>query len=252
MKTSADRGTRRPFLSVPPPIRQIRQWRADEWRRALLHFIVLFFGLGLFSLGLVLNLQSNLGANAWTVFSDGVARRTPLTIGQANQVTGLVMIGASWLVGIRPGLGTVMNMYFIGLFMDLLLASGWIPMAEPYPLRVAMLLGSLLVLGLATGIYIRAGFGAGPRDSFNLALTRLTGLSVGVARWMIEVTVVVIGIILGGLFGPGTIIGAFLIGPAVGLGFRLTGLSPTGTQRVSDGHQEDEAAIMEPVEAVHD
>jgi len=238
---------------MPPPLRNLRGWTRDEWRRWLIHFAILITGLALFALGLVLSLQSNLGANSWTVFHDGLARRTPLTIGQASQLVGFLMIAASWLVGVRPGVGTFMNMYLVGLFMDLILESGWVPLAQAYPARVAMLLASVGVLGIATGIYIRAGFGAGPRDSFNLALIRITGLSVGVVRWLIESAAVLIGIVLGGHFGVGTILSALLMGPAVSTGFRMTGLSSSGTpRRAVDGQGTAAAPIIDEVESTGD
>ena len=193
--------------------------------RWLSQFTVLIFGLGLFAVGLVLSLQSNLGATSWTVFQDGISRHSPLTIGQASQLVGLVMIGVSWIGGIRPGIGTILNMVLVGLFMDQILQHGWVPLGHAYPARVGMQIASLAILGLATGLYIKAGFGAGPRDSFNLVMVRVTGFSIGVARWGIETAVVLVGILLGGRFGPGTVLAALLIGPAVGLGFRMVGLS---------------------------
>lgn len=211
---------------VAPSLLNIRRWSRHDYGRWSFQFIELLIGLTLFAIGVVLSLQCNLGANSWTVFQDGISKRTPITIGQASQIVGVVMIGVSWLVGnIRPGLGTIINMYLIGAEMDLILEHNWIPLAGAYPLRIAMMFGSLAVLGLATGVYIRAGFGAGPRDSFNIAVTQRTGLPIGLTRWGIESTVVVVGIILGGDFGIGTIIAALLIGPAVGIGFRVAGLS---------------------------
>ncbi|MDI3340957.1 MAG: membrane protein [Sphaerobacter sp.] len=244
---------RSPWFATPPPLRAVRRWGVAEWRRWLVHLAVLIAGLALFALGLVLSLQSNLGANSWTVFHDGLARRTPLTIGQASQLVGFLMIAASWLVGVRPGVGTVLNMYLVGLFMDVILAHDWVPLAQAYPARVAMLLASVAVLGLATGIYIRAGFGAGPRDSFNLALVAVTRRSVGTVRWLVEGSAVVIGIVLGGDFGVGTILATLLMGPAVDIGFRLTGLAPTGTPRRAVDRQQDEPApIIDEVETASD
>ncbi len=88
-----------------------------------------------------------------------------------------------------------------------------------------MLAAAIVVIGIASGMYISSGLGAGPRDSFMLALTEITRLPVHVNRWMIEVVVVIVGIILGGSFGVGTIIFALLVGPSVGVGFRIFGLS---------------------------
>lgn len=216
-----------------PSLRHFRAWSRDDawlWGR---QFLMMIVGLFFFALALMLSIYANVGANSWMVFHDGIAIQTPLTIGQASQGVGLVMIVASWLVGIRPGMGTVLNMLVVGWFMDLIVWSGMIEYAESLPVQLSMLFVSILMLGLSSGMYIKAGFGAGPRDSFNLAVIELTNMSITVSRWLIEGSVVVFGVLMGGQFGFGTIVYALLIGPAVGLGFRMFGLhrSPTAAQR---------------------
>ncbi len=206
-------------------LRDVRQWDVATWLNLSARLIILISGLFFFAFAVVLTLQSNLGANSWTVLSDGISRQTPITIGQATQITGLIMLLVSWAVGIAPGIGTVLNMVLVGFFVDFILGTGLIDKAGPYPLRILMLVAAVVVIGLASGMYISSGLGAGPRDSFMLALTEITGLPVHVNRWMIEVVVVIIGIILGGDFGIGTIIFALVVGPAVGIGFRIFGLS---------------------------
>jgi uncharacterized membrane protein YczE len=186
--------------------------------------LMLFGGLFIFSLAMALSLLCNLGAASWTVFHDGISRQTPLSIGMATQLIGLLMLGVSWLAGIRPGFGTLANMILVGLFLDLILWSGVIPEADAYALRVVMLLAGIVLLGLASALYIKAGFGAGPRDSFMLALHRRTGLRIGKVRWMMETFAVVAGIALGGAFGVGTIIFAVLVGFVVDYFFNLLGV----------------------------
>jgi uncharacterized membrane protein YczE len=186
--------------------------------------LMLFGGLFLFSLAMALSLLCNLGAASWTVFHDGISRQTPLSIGMATQLVGLLMLGVSWLAGIRPGFGTLANMILVGLFLDLILWSGVIPEADAYAVRVVMLLAGIVLLGLASALYIKAGFGAGPRDSFMLALHRRTGLRIGKVRWMMETFAVVAGIALGGAFGVGTIIFAVLVGFVVDYFFNLFGV----------------------------
>jgi uncharacterized membrane protein YczE len=215
------------------PLREVRSWTGSDWLAWLRDVTVLVAGLFFFSVSLALSLQSNLGANSWTVLSDGIAKQSPVTIGQASQLVGLVMIGIGWLVGIRPGIGTVMNMVLVGFFLDRVLDSGVIPLAGPYPARLAMLAVAVLSMGLASGMYIRAGLGAGPRDSFMLALTRMTGLPVGINRWAMEAAAVLVGALLGGAFGVGTLLFALMIGPAIDFGFRVFGLAPRA-RRSSD------------------
>ncbi len=220
-------------VSQVPSLRNFRNWTPDETRTWIRQFIIMVVGLFFFALALMLSIYANVGANSWMVFHDGIAIQSPLTIGQASQSVGLVMILASWLVGIRPGMGTIFNMLLVGWFMDLIVWSGLIDYATSLPVQLTMLGLSILILGLSSGMYIKAGFGAGPRDSFNLAMIELTNMSITVSRWLIEGSVVVIGILLGGQFGYGTVIYAILIGPAVGLGFRVFGLhrTPTAAQR---------------------
>lgn len=246
------RGTQQITPLEPPRLRDIRRWDRQDWRRWWVQFAMLHIGLVLFSTALVMNYQSNLGASSWTVFQDGIARHTPMAIGVAGQVIGVIMIILSWVVSrIPPGFGTILNMYLVGLYMDIILDNGWIGLAQSYPARLAMLFGSIALLGIASGIYIKAGFGAGPRDSFNIAVTEVTGLSIGATRWMIEVTVVVLGIILGGRFGVGTIVAAFLIGPAVQIGFRLTGLSARPAP-AADGQERARSPIITEADAAQD
>ncbi|HUG14059.1 MAG TPA: membrane protein, partial [Thermomicrobiales bacterium] len=187
----------------------------------LLRLCLLIGGLFLFALAMALSLQCNLGAASWTVLHDGISRQTPLSIGVATQLVGFLMLGVSWLAGIRPGLGTLANMILVGLFLDLILWVDIIPLADAYPLRVLMLLAGIVLLGLASALYIKAGFGAGPRDSFMLAVHRRTRLRIGKVRWLMEVSAVVVGVLLGGAFGIGTIIFAMLVGLTVDFFFNL-------------------------------
>jgi uncharacterized protein len=185
---------------------------------------LLLGGLFIFAVGQLLSLQCNLGASSWTVLHDGLSRHTPLTIGEATQGVGLLMVLVSWLAGVRPGLGTIANMLLVGFFLDALLWLDIVPVVGPYPLRVLLLLGSILTIGVATALYIKAGFGAGPRDSFMLAMTRRGGWPVGRVRWLMEVSAVMLGILLGGRFGVGTLIFATLVGFSVDACFRVFGV----------------------------
>jgi uncharacterized membrane protein YczE len=199
---------------------------------------MLLGGLFIFATGQLLSLQCNLGANSWTVLHDGISRHTPLTIGEATQVVGLLMVVVSWVAGVRPGLGTIANMLLVGFFLDLQLRLDIVPRVDPYPLRVLLLLGSVATIGIASALYIKAGFGAGPRDSFMLAMTRRGGWRVGRVRWLMELSAVALGIVLGGRFGVGTLIFAMLIGFAVDTSFRVfhvrSGRRPPAPAPVAD------------------
>lgn len=191
---------------------------------------LLLAGMPLFALALVFGLRSDLGATSWTVFHHGISLHTPLSIGVAGIVVGLIIIVVSWVMGEPPGAGTIVNMVMIGIWMDVFMIDGIIPEASGLIDGIAMLIGGIVLLGFATAIYIKAGFGAGPRDALMLALTQRMALRVGVIRWGMEVTVVVIGILLGGSFGIGTIIAAALTGPTVDIFFNLLRV-PTGQSK---------------------
>ena len=205
------------------PYTSLRE-RLDNPGRFAVDFALLMIALALFALAMVLSLQSDLGANSWTVFHHGIALQTPLTLGGAGILIGLLILGTSWALGIKPGLGTVANMFFVGVWTDVYLEFELIPQAGWLPFQISMLCGSALLLGFATALYIKTGFGAGPRDAFMLALTRRTNIRIGFIRWGMEIAVVTVGILLGGSFGLGTLIFAVLIGPSVDLFFNLFGI----------------------------
>lgn len=183
-------------------------------------------GLFLFAFGVVLTLRSGLGLGPWDVLHQGLSRHSPLTFGQANQLVGAVVIVVGLLLRVRPGLGTVLNMLLIGFFVDRILGLGVITRVAPLGLPAQLLTDAIgvLIVGLGSGLYIRANLGAGPRDGLMLGLHRLTGRRVAVVRAALELSVAVVGFLLGGTVGLGTLVFAFGIGPAVEVGFRLFGV----------------------------
>ncbi|MHB1134515.1 MAG: YczE/YyaS/YitT family protein [Chloroflexota bacterium] len=189
-------------------------------------------GLFLFAIGLVLNVRANLGLGPWNVFQYALTLWTPLSLGQISQVVGIAIIGFSYLLGIKPGLGTVGNMLLIGWFIDLGMAL--IPDArEPWAQYFELGLGIVLI-GIGSGMYIKPAFGAGPRDALMLGLVLKSGWRVGVIRNLLEGTVLVLGYVLGGPVGIGTILFVLLIGPAVDIGLVLFRV-PVQRQRRSLG-----------------
>jgi uncharacterized membrane protein YczE len=170
-------------------------------------------GLVLFGLSLALLVKANLGLDPWNVFSQGVSKQTGLTLGQVVVLSSLVVL-ACWIpLRQRPGLGTVANSLVVGPVLDLGLA--WF--AEPQGLlwRSVALALSIVGVAVATGLYVGAGWGAGPRDGLMTGIAAL-GVPVFLARAGIEVTVLAIGWLLGGQVGAGTVVFALAIGPLVG------------------------------------
>lgn len=193
--------------------------------RMAVRLLSLQAGLFCFGVGIALTLQAHLGLSPWDVLHQGISRHTPLTIGQASELVGLVALFAGWLLGTRPGVGTVSNMILIGFWIDRVIAWDWIPDATAAPLlvRLAMLTGALLLFGIGSGAYIAPRLGAGPRDGIMLALALRTRLPVSLVRGGIEATACLLGFLWGGTVGVGTLLIALLIGPSVHAGLRVFG-----------------------------
>lgn len=193
----------------------------DNWLGFLAKLPGLFFGLFLFALGAVMNLYSDLGMNPWGVFQVGITYHVPMTLGQVSQVVGLVVLVIGWLLGFAPGFATFMNMYFIGLFIDLIMEWGLVPRYGGLPGKLALLLGGIVALGIGSFFYMNPKLGAGPRDGLMLGFVRKLDRPVSHVRGAIEVTVLVLGYFLGGPVGIGTVVTALTVGYSVQLFFRL-------------------------------
>lgn len=189
-------------------------------------FIRLIFGLFLYALGIVMTINANIGYAPWDVFHVGLANSIGLSIGLASILTGVVIVLISWLLGEKLGLGTILNMLLIGVFLDMIMALKVIPKLDHVVLGIFMMIGGLFVIALASYFYIGAAFGAGPRDSLMVALTRKTGLSVGICRGSIELMAVIIGWQLGGKLGLGTVLSALAIGFCVQMTFKWLKFDP--------------------------
>ncbi len=186
-----------------------------------LRLLKLLFGLLLYALGIVITLKASIGYAPWEVFHVGLAKTTGISIGNASIAAGLVIGIAAVLLGEKLGLGTILNMILIGIFLDIILKFNLIPEASGLLQGLPMLIAGLFIISLASYFYIGSGFGAGPRDSLMVALTRKTKLPVGLCRGTIEVLAVLVGWKLGGLVGIGTVISAFAIGFCIQTTFRL-------------------------------
>lgn len=171
--------------------------------------------------GLVAIIYAGTGAPPWDVLHLGFSLQTGLSYGRVIQGMGLIMILISWIMGIRPHLGTVLNMIFIGLFADLIMIAGLVPRPETLIMQLLQLILGTVVFSYGTALYISMNRGTGPRDSLMLALTRLTGLRIGLIRTFIEVTATVSGYLLGGPLGLGTVLFALAVGPLLELAFKL-------------------------------
>ncbi|WP_116245303.1 YitT family protein [Nocardiopsis sp. FIRDI 009] len=199
-----------PLDQGPAPAAAWRRLARIVPRPRARRLVQLYLGLVLYGLSGALLVRAELGAMPWDVLHQGLARRTGLSIGTWSVVVGAALM-LLWIpLRQRPGLGTLSNVVVVGTTVDLFL---WLlPSPEPLLLRVGALSLGVLVCGAATGCYIGANLGPGPRDGLMTGLAE-RGWSVRVARTVIEVAVVVTGALLGGTLGVGTIVYALAIGP---------------------------------------
>ena len=190
------------------------------WRRFGYDFFMIQVGFGLFGLSTDMLVQANLGLDPWDVLHMALTYHLPITLGEASIGVAFIMILFDMLLKESIGWGTLANMIFIGLWIDVLRPI--VPAAPSvFLIQVAYLLLGTLVMGFATAIYIGVNAGAGPRDSMMLALSRVGKTSLRVARTCLEITAVTIGWVLGGPAWLGTLIFAVTIGPSVQLAFKL-------------------------------
>jgi len=181
----------------------------------------LLWGLFLYALGIVVTMAAHIGYAPWEVFHVGLANTLGISVGLAAIGTGVVLGLIALMLGEKLGLGTILNMLLIGVFLDILLDFRLVPQAGNFAAGLAMMVAGLFIISLATFFYIGSAFGAGPRDSLMVALTKKTKLPVGVCRGAIELTAVLVGWRLGGMVGAGTVIYALAIGFSVQTTFRI-------------------------------
>jgi uncharacterized membrane protein YczE len=173
----------------------------------------LFIGLWLFGLSLGMMVRSGLGLSGWDVLHQGLARRTRLDIGWVVIAVGAVVLLAWIPLRQRPGFGTLANVIVVGIAANAALAL--LPSAHALAAQVAYLATGIGANGVATGLYVGAGLGAGPRDGLMTGLAT-RGLSLRAARTVLELCVLAIGMALGGTVGVGTLVYAMSIGPLAG------------------------------------
>ncbi|MFE3943841.1 YitT family protein [Streptomyces sp. NPDC059118] len=195
----------------------------------------LYAGLALYGASSALLVRAGLGLEPWGVLHQGLAERTGLSIGVVSIVVGAAVL-LLWIpLRQRPGLGTVSNVFAVGIAMDGTLAL--VPDVHGSVAQIAVLVAGVVVNGVATGLYIAARFGPGPRDGLMTGLHLRTGRSVRLVRTLIEVAVVVTGFLLGGSLGAGTVLYALAIGPLAQFFLRVfaVGGKPAGEETGAGG-----------------
>lgn len=176
----------------------------------------LLVGLVLYAASIAMVVHAGLGSMPWDVLTQGIVRHTGLSFGLVTLLIGVVVL-ACWIpLRQRPGIGTVANVAVISLLVDPFFALlDHLPDPLPVGGRAALAVVGIALNGLATGLYVGARLGPGPRDGLMTGLVARTGWSIRLVRTGIEVTVITAGWILGGTFGPATMLYALAIGPLV-------------------------------------
>ncbi|MEU6379726.1 hypothetical protein [Streptomyces sp. NPDC046909] len=181
--------------------------------------IQLYVGLALYGASSALLVEAGLGLEPWNVLHQGLAELTGLTIGVVSIIVGAAVL-LLWIpLRQRPGLGTVSNVFVVGIAMDGTLAA--VPEARTLAVQIPLMLAGIVLNGVATGLYIAARFGPGPRDGLMTGLHKRTGRSIRLMRTAVEIAVVVTGFALGGTIGVGTLLYALSIGPLAQLFLRV-------------------------------
>lgn len=194
--------------SVLVDLGPIAQLRAGRLGRRLPQ---LYVGLFLYGVSLALMVRGALGLAPWDVLHSGFIRHVPMSLGQAVVLFSFVVL-VLWIpLREMPGLGTISNAVVVGLSADATLAV--LDRPDAILTRVALMVGGVVLCGFASALYIGAQLGRGPRDGLMTGLSRRTGLSLRLVRTGLEVAVVVIGLLLGGVLGVGTVAYALAIGP---------------------------------------
>ena len=190
--------------------------------------VKLNLGLVLFGVGLWLGLVAELGVGPWDVLTGGLSEQTGVRFGLMAIVVSVVVLLVGIAARVRPGIGTLLNVFVIGAVLDVLLQSPLLEDLDDAPLVLRLLTTMLGIGTVAAGsaLYLGAHLGPGPRDGLMVAIHVRTGWRVGTARAVLECTVLVLGVLLGGPVGIGTLLFALGIGPAVQVAFRVLRQTP--------------------------
>ena len=181
-------------------------------KKELYRYIKLYLGLFICSLGAVTVLKSDMGLPPWDVLHQGISKVTGITIGQASISIGVIIVLLDVFLGQPIGVGSVINFIFIGLFMDLIIFLDIVPVVNTLSGKILELVVGIFFYTYGTYLYMIQGMGCGPRDGFMQILTKKFNKPVSVIKNSIEVIAFVIGWLLGGKLGVGTVATALVMG----------------------------------------
>ena len=208
----------RSLLKIIAPHKTIPHtpWRAEHrWQLSPTRVAILFFGLAIFGLGDSLLVQGNVGNAPWTVFAQGLSLKTGFPLGISTFLISVAVL-LIWIpLKERPGFGTLSNIVLIATFIQI--GTSIFPLQHSLAAGITFDLLGIALVGIGSSLYITCGLGPGPRDGAMTGIHQATGVRVGRVRLGIEVTVVIIGWLMGGTVGVGTLLFALLIGESIAI-----------------------------------
>lgn len=191
--------------------------------------VQLLVGLFLYGAGCALTVEAGLGVDPWTVFAQGLSVRTGIGIGWITNIVGFFVL-LLWIpLRQKPGIGTIANILLVGTSMQIVLAV--VPPVSGFAAQLATLLGGIVLVAVASGLYIGAHFGPGPRDGLMTGMNARLGWPIWVCRAFVEISVLLVGWLLGGTVGIGTVLFAVLIGPLVHIALPLLDARNAGARQ---------------------
>jgi len=191
-------------------------------KQILVRYCRLLVGLVLFAFGSACAVNANIGINPWGVFNQGMTHVLPITYGQASIMVGIIILFIDLALGQPIGMGTLCDILVIGSVVDLVFAAGWIPVCQTLAGGLLMMMASLVLISVGSYFYLGSGFGSGPRDALMVALVqRLPNRPVGLIRSCLEGGALLVGWLLGGQVGIGTVVSVFGIGIVMQATFHL-------------------------------
>ena len=202
-------------------------------KNKLLLFFRLIAGFIFCASSTIFMLNSNLGLSPWDVFHQGISRLTGITIGQASIIIGILFVIIGMCFGQRLGIGTILNMILVGQFIDLIMYLNIIPEATNMITGILMMIIGMLLMGYGCYLYISCGLGCGPRDGVMIVLSNMLNKPIKYVRATMEISVLILGFILGGTVGLGTIISAIFLGYSIQLVFKLRNFDATKVEHKS-------------------
>ena len=191
-------------------------WRAEHrWQLSPTRVAILFFGLAIFGLGDSLLVQGNVGNAPWTVFAQGLSLKTGFPLGVSTFLISVAVL-LIWIpLKEKPGFGTLSNILLIATFIQIGISI--FPLQHSLAMGVTFDLLGILLVGIGSSLYITCGLGPGPRDGAMTGIHQATGIRVGRVRLGIEITVLIVGWLMGGTVGVGTLLFALLIGESIAI-----------------------------------